>query len=79
MENSLQTDVLMVFVASPHATLRRKSKDCLARNKKASTIKIQLSVGLDQRGPHHHLIENYLVLAMTDGNSSEYIDPTTVI
>ena len=24
----------------------------------ASTVKIQLSVGLEQSGPHHHLIEN---------------------
>ena len=38
-----------------HATLRRKSN----QNKNPTQ-----RVGLVQGGPHHHLIENYLVLAM---------------
>ena len=66
-----------------HATLRRKSKDWLARNQNnvsewsdisihrllfqwASTITNQTQrVGLVQSGPHHHLIENKLVLTVT--------------
>ena len=66
----------MCCFSAMHTSLRRKSRDWLARNSdnvpelgKMSThvllfqlpspIKIQLSfVGLEQSGPHHHLIAN---------------------
>ena len=58
--------------SAKHAALRRKSKDWLARNQDNVTV-VSVSqhynnptkcVGLVQSGPHHHLIENKLVLAM---------------
>ena len=60
--------------STQHAALRRKSKDCLARNQNNmssgatclsthccfSELALYKSkrVGLVQSGPHHHLIEN---------------------
>jgi hypothetical protein len=37
-------------------------------------LKIQLSVsGLEQNGPHHHLVENKLVLAMNNNHSLTHL------
>jgi len=48
--------------SAKHTSLRRKSKDWLARNQDNVRLHVYLqtvvSVGLVQSGPHHHLIEN---------------------
>ena len=41
--------------SAKHAPIRRKSKDCLARNQDKNPTQC---VGLVQSEPHHHLIEN---------------------
>ena len=64
--------------SAKHAALRRKSKYWLARNQDnvsqwgdMTIVSVRQyyenptkCVGLIESGPHHHLIENYLVLAM---------------